>query len=466
MAILIVVTHVLVWLIVLGCLVLECRWAARQSRIVGATVLSGLALRVLAGVACFVISDYDLGILRGLHTGRGFWEIAIDAISYYDAAAASLSHPFALTTNPGSPGYVMALALWLRLAGASVLSAILFNVVCHAIACAAILVGSPKGEANPLRVMIPLAAVTFSPLLLLAGTQVLKDPFFAMLTIVAFRAAFSLLMAAPGGVWRAVRQPAAAVLVVCLWLASGIRVYYAAFIVCGLAVAWLAAVVGKGLTRGQRGQRAATGLVVLTAAGMAVIFGGGEMYKALASEVLSRGLRNDVEYHRSAFARAGGNTNLSDAAESGAGSGSITFLPRAPHVKAVTAMEPPPATVTVKRVGVGLLAIFVPMSVLKAASVVAFTGGRGLLFITDVDTLFGAGVWIAVAWFLFRRMPDASVPSLVLVAAVSGVCAVLMAYEVTNFGTLFRLRLLASLPVWLAPLAVRPNPVAIGRSRP
>ena len=36
---------------------------------------------------------------------------------------------------------------------------------------------------------------------------------------------------------------------------------------------------------------------------------------------------------------------------------------------------------------------------------------------------------------------------------VGGVTAVLLGYVVTNYGTLFRLRLIAAMPFWLLPLA-------------
>ena len=36
---------------------------------------------------------------------------------------------------------------------------------------------------------------------------------------------------------------------------------------------------------------------------------------------------------------------------------------------------------------------------------------------------------------------------------VGGLTAVMLGYVVTNYGTLFRLRLIAAMPMWLLPLA-------------
>jgi hypothetical protein len=120
------------------------------------------------------------------------------------------------------------------------------------------------------------------------------------------------------------------------------------------------------------------------------------------------------------------------------------------------------AAARAKRTLRGCAVLFVPISVLRTLSIVTFTGGKGLLVITDIDTLIMDVGIVASLLFLFRGgLSGRSMP----VAAFALVLVVLttfsMAYVVTNFGTLFRLRLLAVTPLWVLPAF---NP--IGHLRP
>jgi hypothetical protein len=104
----------------------------------------------------------------------------------------------------------------------------------------------------------------------------------------------------------------------------------------------------------------------------------------------------------------------------------------------------------------GLIAMFVPISLLQAAGVVDIQGGRGFLYITDLDTLFIDATVLGIAWLLYRerralRHRQVYLCFCLVVAVLS---AVLLAYVVTNLGTLFRLRLIALMPFWMAPLAI------------
>ena len=66
---------------------------------------------------------------------------------------------------------------------------------------------------------------------------------------------------------------------------------------------------------------------------------------------------------------------------------------------------------------------------------------------------------IAIAIFRLHGVTRYNVASLVLVVTLAAISAVVVAYVVTNFGTLFRLRLLTAVPAWLAPLALTTGPV-------
>jgi hypothetical protein len=100
----------------------------------------------------------------------------------------------------------------------------------------------------------------------------------------------------------------------------------------------------------------------------------------------------------------------------------------------------------------GMVALFVPISLARSLGLISFEGGRGLLFITDLDTLFMDALLAAALYVTFRRRTRPwTDPTTLFALALSLSVALSMAYVVTNFGTLFRLRLLVSVPVWLLP---------------
>jgi hypothetical protein len=107
--------------------------------------------------------------------------------------------------------------------------------------------------------------------------------------------------------------------------------------------------------------------------------------------------------------------------------------------------------------GVGVM--FVPITALKAVGVVSFDGGRGLLTLTDADTLFIDLTLLAIVATMFQAgaFSRRDVASIVFVAVLSVIATLVVGYVVTNFGTLFRLRLLATLPAGLAAVAIDPT---------
>ena len=96
--------------------------------------------------------------------------------------------------------------------------------------------------------------------------------------------------------------------------------------------------------------------------------------------------------------------------------------------------------------------MFIPISLLQALSIVSFSGGSGLLLITDIDTLVMDAAILGSLLVLFRTRQRGQSKPVVMFALVLAVFTTLsMAYVVTNFGTLFRLRLLAVTPIWVIP---------------
>jgi hypothetical protein len=114
-----------------------------------------------------------------------------------------------------------------------------------------------------------------------------------------------------------------------------------------------------------------------------------------------------------------------------------------------------------KTVANGLSIIFIPMSLLKIFSVVDVAGGRGLLPIVDLDTVFqdvAIAAVIALLWTRRRAIGD-RLPFVVFGLILFGATAVLLGYVVTNFGTLWRMRPLANVPIWMLVLALSPSDV-------
>ena len=107
----------------------------------------------------------------------------------------------------------------------------------------------------------------------------------------------------------------------------------------------------------------------------------------------------------------------------------------------------------------GLGVVFVPVSMLKAMAGVQFSGGRGLLSIADVDTVFldlASLVVLALLWQRRRGIRDRA-PVALFGVTLSVTTAVLLGYVVTNFGTLWRMRPLVMVPLWIAIIALSPQ---------
>jgi arylamine N-acetyltransferase len=75
-------------------------------------------------------------------------------------------------------------------------------------------------------------------------------------------------------------------------------------------------------------------------------------------------------------------------------------------------------------------------------------------------------VTVIAVVFLLRRAWTPQRLNLPYAAFTGGMCfvmAALMAYVVTNYGTLFRLRLMVAALLWMLPLAILRGPEAAGR---
>jgi hypothetical protein len=82
-------------------------------------------------------------------------------------------------------------------------------------------------------------------------------------------------------------------------------------------------------------------------------------------------------------------------------------------------------------------------------------GRQGLLVATDIDTIFIDLTLLAVMCLLYvrRDIVKLHLPYVRYLLLLGGGTALLLAYVVTNFGTQFRLRILAVVPLWMLLLA-------------
>lgn len=446
--------------------VMAYRWTRRVWAPLGLIVGVGIAIRAWFGLALFAISYYDLPIVQALHFGDGFWRLAPDARSYYGLAS-TLAAGAPMPLGAPSPSFVGLLALWLRAAGTSPASPMLLNLMLHVGTCVLVVAAfRPLTAAVSRRgAIVTLSALNFSPLLLLAGTQSLKDVFFTFLIVCATVTLFWLVSSMDGRPRRWSWALPMALLVVTVLLMAGVRAYYALFV-------WAVALLSLGLRlltlpRGPAVRGIPKALFAAVLLWGAFVAGAGEYYASYGS-LLARmllvpigveaGSSDDealgpdgsaramtageegafeaatarVEDARAGFVRSGGATNVAVSWSGGASPGGGTALV------------------------LGIATVFVPISLLSLLSLVDIEGGHGFLFLTDIDTLFTTFAMAGAVWVVAtsRRTGRSTLPFLAFGVALSLMCAVLLGYVVTNYGTLFRLRLLASVPAWLLPLAL------------
>jgi hypothetical protein len=351
------------------------RWTRCRSVPIAIVLALGVLVRAWLGLGLFVVSYFDLPILASLHTGDGFWLVAPDARVYHQLAALAAAGA-AVPPDAPSPSFLEVLGLWMWAAGDSPASAVLFNLAVHVTMCVVLVAAF-----NPLRsrteeraALIAASTFSFSPVLILLGTQTLKDVFSAFLVVVVTVSASGLFATTPNVLTRC----RSAVLVLgmagAVYLMAGIRAYYALFIVVAVA---LALVVRLCMTPRQvwRTWIPIAG-ALLTILWIAFMFGAGPYYyyygdavtrmtgvRVPGSSVRSpqtsvqqpspQGSRasfalRQLDGFRQGFARSGGDTNL-----------------------ARRDSQTSPAEALV----IGTLATFIPMSILMKLSVVDFSGG-------------------------------------------------------------------------------------------
>jgi hypothetical protein len=434
------------------------RWLRARNRAAALVFALGLLARFAVGLF-LVVSWY-----ASAPTGR--WTQADprwfpDAIGYYTNASLAADHGLAFV-DLASSTYPAVLAVWLKLVGNVPAAPLFLNVLLYAVAAVVVVWPFSKQESasDPIPGAVMMAGFAFSPILILLSVQPLKDALFVAAVMLSAIGLWLLLRRAcaapeqsdqPGGLTRGLLATAIGVFVL-----SGIRAYFGVMIlgiVTGVLGIWLLHQKRRTLAR-----FASLAVAIVACVWLATSTGGGVYYDALAEPVLApvksalvamltpavasyaapastESMPQMVQRFRRGFEEGGGASSFAQP---------TTSIARRegwfPKLKALT---------------VGLAAIFIPITLVRWTGALWFEGGRGLLFATDIDTLVLDATILCCLIVVWRRRNDLPNKAYALYAIVLAVAATgLIGYIVTNFGTLFRLRLMAAVPLWLLPMAL------------
>jgi len=422
------------------------RYARRQSTIVAA----GFLIRAFAGQVLFWISWLHLPIARSLQLGNGFWFFAIDGPWYLGYANELIPRgPLAILTVSGSyPSYtfVQAFTIFCAAFGVVASTAILFNCVAYLATCALI---ERIGDG---RKTFTLAAIAFSPAMILWSLQPLKDTFFFLL-IAALIYAFWRWQEAPRN-W----LPSAAALLILMYVIAGTRWYFAG-IAWGLSAIFF--VMSSIPTR-----RWWPALLLFLLLGQAFRFGGDTDIPKPVRNALA-GRRTPAPAPAVAVAPVGAPVvapvEAPVVAPVVALAKEVKYYATAPRkgfestggATAIHAGEAAPTPIAS-----GAAATFVPRVAAQPLKLVRIGGGRGFWFFADFETVvFSAVIVFAIVLCVKALRNGARItPLFVFVVLLFFATAGPMFYSVTNFGTLFRLRSLLYVLAALAPLTLRRTP--------
>ncbi len=422
----------------------------RASRTLGLIMAGGLLVRLGLGLTLFWIAERNAPVLHSLRTADGIWTFALDSAAYlHDASIMAEEGYFAIPTG-FSPDYVVWLTAWMRILGTSAATAPLLNLSLFALVCWLIAkTAAPVGrDRDDLPQLVAVGSFAFSPALLLHGTQALKDDLCVALIAVSCVGALHLFSHPHDARGRRRHAIGLLTMLTAGYLLYGLRNYTTGLIggatVVAAAQPWtchasmrrsvalwggplliIVIAVGAGLWMGVAG-------------GTAAVRAESSRQWAVASGAKALSVPDRLRYN---FHKTGGNTNLAP--------GPVP-APR-------SAVVPLTWTARGRALVIGLGAIFIPMTLLQATGAVELGIGTGLRVAADIDTLVLDASILASLILLTRRRAAARWHlryvcfALVLGLATSG----LMAYIVTNFGTLFRLRVMVAVPIWMLGLASR-----------
>jgi hypothetical protein len=459
--------HLLVSVIIGAAIVAQIRIVRARSERLAAVIAAGVLIRAFTGLALFWISFLNAPMASTLNAGDGFWRLAIDAKGYYSAAVAAVKYGLiTVLDGSASPAYVRALALWMDAVGVSPAAALYMNIFMYVSAATSMALLSVRRERHytSTAALAALSAYTFSPALVIHSTQPLKDAFFASLLVFASVAAWMILQPIVDDDQRWWRPLAPFWLLAgSLYLIAGVRFYFGFVVWTAFGLAAVVAAVRRSYARLQHAVLTAAMTVALL---YVISVGAGPYFWGSVRQILGPDQRESgtvvgraktaLDVARRGFAMTPGGTNAAQVAT--------------PEMQTTAARSSDPGkTNTVSwSLGEGLVLMFMPVFVARAAGLITISGGSGLLFASDVDTLFLDVTVIAVILLLYvhRRQAWRHRAFLAFALGIGACSLVLLAYIVTNLGALLRLRLMWAVPVWTAALAATDDHATDGRDVP
>jgi len=474
---------VIVCLIVMG-LVWACRFVWRRSRLAGLMLAAGLAIRAGVGASFLSISYFGWPVLTSLQMGNGFWTLASDAQEYYRLGGL-VAQEWQITITRG---YTLPLGLWMRATGVNPASPVLFALVMYALAVVILVAafGRNRTRAAEQALHLGIAALSFSPMLVYAAVFGLKDVFFTTLVVIIAVAYLTVLV---GAGWtrttRTTNLLAAAIGIVAVSLIAGTRAYFAILLWAAIGATYAGCFI-VGIP--SRRRALAQAVVVLPVLAVAIWFGAEGNYPRFASNLIaavpeavveqktpiaSGGLK-ELDRRREAIDRYGGNSMLSRPAETARVEGSrrtktadpevsrtetAVAEPNRPAQKAAAAALPAEThrASRLEGIALGLGALLLPSVVLAKVAGIDLHISTTAQVIADADTLVFDLMAAMILWVVIVNRREISWPALMFGLVLALVVALPLAYVMTNFGTLIRLRLLVAAPIWVLTLALAPG---------
>jgi hypothetical protein len=437
----------IVCLTVMG-LLWACRFVWRRSRVAGLMLAAGLVIRAGGGAFFLTISYFGLPHLTSLQMGNGFWTLAPDAQEYYRLGGLVAERWQETITR----GYVGPLGLWMRAVGVNPASPVLFALVMYALAVVTLVTafGRSRTPAAEQALHLGVAALSFTPMLVYAAVFGLKDVFFTTLVVIIGVVYLTVVV---GAAWtrttRTTNLLAAAVGIPAIWLIAGTRAYFAILLWAAIAVTYAGCVMAGVPARRRALAQAA---IVLPVLALAIALGAEGNYprfvgyliasvpEAVAGHqtpIASGGL-HELDRRREAIDDYGGKSMLSRRTER-AGSDETAGAGR------------------LEGIAVGLGAVLLPSPVLGKLAGIDLQISTTARLIADADTLAFDLMAALILWVVIVNRRETSSPPLVFGLVLALLVALPLAYVMTNFGTLIRLRLLVAAPIWLLTLALAPG---------
>jgi hypothetical protein len=479
-----------------------------QSPLIRWIVIVGFLGRALMAQLLFWISYRSWPIGRSLQLGNGFWFWGFDGTIFFSAAADAARHGIRqvleLDRTFPSVVYIKTIALLSWLFGIVPSVALVVNLAAYLGTVLIILAWARRSGLSEFWTAVPLAIVSFTPTWILWSLQPLKDPLFCFL-LIAFGYALSLWIGAwqnddERGATRA-RQlvVSAAMMLPLMYAISGIR-WYVAGVLLASALIPLFSVVPTKLGAREVLLRTATTIVLLMLLARMIDVGAGpyvpEGLLPLLRPSLTTLWRASDERKNIAMTIESSRQNLDQYSKAGTRIGAGPILEKTPPPqqriaaappKIVTRPSPPivssqpaasPGAVTASHVPLrteesegetiafprsvrgrliaGVAALVLPRALAVKLGLVSMSGGRGLWWFAEIDTLFFDAIAVGTLFVLVsavrkRKWLD---PMLLYAICVTVMIAGLIAYTISNFGTLMRHREMVLAGIVLIPFIV------------